>query len=155
MTRAIPIICLAFFVAGCGHNGQDHIQDLKVADSNSCVPIVEAALMYWFASDMPFSKVKSGILRIFSDILNESDQMDIPGARVFLHPQGEYQVDEPSVEPRPNGYMIYIRDLEISGDIARVRFNATDGDYPKWYFVNCKLHRSDAGWTVTDFAGGM
>jgi hypothetical protein len=130
-------------------------QNKQVKHQNIFIPLVEASLFEWFECGLSRPN-RSGIVRIFSDILSESDKINIPGVQVVLGPACIIQLEELNQDQRPDGHLIHIKKCEISGDKAFLFFHAlTEGRPDMIFYVNCYLKRSDSGWIVDDIAIGL
>jgi len=143
---ALAIICMAGCTSRAG-------KDQHVNAGEDTTAVLKVALTAWYSSGSPFSPVESGVVRIHCSDLAKSELVDISGLKTIVIPLKDAQLDDP--DPNPKGHWVRVKELTISGDNAQLRFHAKNAEYHKWASAFYKLHRSDKGWTISNFGADM
>ena len=128
-------------------------KDQHVNAKEKTMAVLQVALTDWYSSGSPFSPVESGVVRIHCSDLGKSELVDISGLKTVVVPLKDAQLDNP--DPKPKGHWIRVTELTISGNNAQLRFYAKNAKYHAWAATSYKLHRSDKGWTISDFGTDM
>lgn len=138
-------------LCGCAHQKHYAAQEnQQIVSSVEYASIVETVLNELF---FPPKGARSGVIHVFSDVLDETDKIEISGMSVFLRPKGELNPDEQNL--KLDGFWISIYSISISEYKALIHFAAKSEDDHEWFRGGATLTRSYMGWSIVSFGGAM